>query len=164
MLQSQLLAAGETINPLLPALPDLVWSAVVFVVILVFFWFRVLPNVKALLDARSAAIEGNIEKASAAQQEAEAALATYTAQLAEARAEAMLRAVMAGAELGSYEPAVRSLNARHGEIGEIDWSLGGAGRREEPRASAVVSTTPSRSSLLQGGNFVWANKRLMVLD
>jgi F-type H+-transporting ATPase subunit b len=43
---------------------------------------------KALLDARSAAIEGNIEKASAAQKEAEAALATYTAQLAEARAEA----------------------------------------------------------------------------
>jgi opacity protein-like surface antigen len=86
------------------------------------------------------------------------------AQLAVSRADAMLRAVMAGAELGSYEPAVRSLNARHGEIGEIDWSLGGAGRREEPRASAVVSTTPSRSSLLQGGNFVWANKRLMVLD
>ena len=88
MLQSQMLAAGETINPLLPALPDLVWSAVVFAIILVFFWFRVLPNIKALLDARSAAIEGNIEKASAAQQEAEAALATYTAQLAEARAEA----------------------------------------------------------------------------
>jgi F-type H+-transporting ATPase subunit b len=88
MLQSQMLAAGETINPLLPALPDLVWSAVVFAIILVFFWFRVLPNIKALLDARSAALEGNIEKASAAQQEAEAALATYTAQLAEARAEA----------------------------------------------------------------------------
>jgi hypothetical protein len=86
------------------------------------------------------------------------------AKLAEARAEAMLRAVMAGAEMGSYEPAVRSLSARRGEIGEIDWSLGGAGRREETRPSAVVSTPPSRSPLLQGGNFVWANKRLMVLD
>ena len=53
------------------------------------------------------------------------------AQLAEARAEAMLRAVMAGAEMGSFEPAVRSLSARRGEIGEIDWSLGGAGRRKE---------------------------------
>jgi len=86
------------------------------------------------------------------------------AKLAEARAEAMLRAVMAGAEMGSYEPAVRSLSARRGEIGEIDWSLGGAGRREETRPSAVVSTPPSRSPLLQGGSFVWANKRLMVLD
>ncbi len=88
MLQSHVLSSGETVNPLLPAVPDLVWSAVVFVIILVFFWFRVLPNVKALLDARSAAIEGNIEKATAAQQEAEEALAKYTAQLAEARAEA----------------------------------------------------------------------------
>ena len=88
MLHSHLLASEETINPLLPAVPDLVWSAVVFVIILVFFWFKVLPNVKALLDARSSAIEGNIEKADAAQKEAEAALAQYTAQLAEARAEA----------------------------------------------------------------------------
>ena len=87
------------------------------------------------------------------------------AKLAEARAEAMLRAVMAGAEMGSYEPAVRSLSARRGEIGEIDWSIGGAGRRKEARPSAVkMSTPPSRSPLLQGGSFVWANKRLMVLD
>jgi len=88
MLQAQFLASEETVNPLLPAIPDLVWSAVVFVIILIFFWFRVLPNVKALLDKRSAAIEGNIEKAAIAQQEAEAALASYTAQLAAARAEA----------------------------------------------------------------------------
>jgi hypothetical protein len=88
MLQAQFLASEETVNPLLPAIPDLVWSAVVFVIILIFFWFRVLPNVKALLDKRSAAIEGNIEKAAIAQQEAEAALASYTAQLAAARADA----------------------------------------------------------------------------
>ena len=88
MLPSHVLASGETVNPLLPALPDLVWSAVVFAIILIFFWFRVLPNVKALLDARSAAIEGNIAKADAAQKEAEEALVKYTAQLAEARAEA----------------------------------------------------------------------------
>ena len=88
MLHATLLASEETLNPLLPALPDLLWSAVVFVVILVFFWLKVLPNVKALLDTRAAAIEGNIEKADAAQKEAEAALAKYTAQLADARAEA----------------------------------------------------------------------------
>jgi F-type H+-transporting ATPase subunit b len=66
----------------------MIWSGVVFAVILVFFWKKILPNVSALLDARSAAIEGNIEKADVAQREAEAALAQYTAQLAEARAEA----------------------------------------------------------------------------
>jgi len=89
MLQALILASTEeTPNPLLPAPYDLLWSAVVFAIILIFFWKKVLPNVSAMLDARSAAIEGNIEKADAAQREAEEALAQYTAQLAEARAEA----------------------------------------------------------------------------
>ena len=41
-----------------------------------------------MLDERSAAIEGNIAKADDAQRKAEAALEQYTAQLADARAEA----------------------------------------------------------------------------
>ncbi len=80
--------AAESVNPLIPQPYDMIWSGVVFAVILVFFWKKILPNVSALLEARSAAIEGNIEKADVAQREAEAALAQYTAQLAEARAEA----------------------------------------------------------------------------
>ena len=80
--------AAETVSPLIPAPYDMIWSGVVFAVILVFFWKKILPNVSALLEARAAAIEGNIEKADVAQREAEAALAQYTAQLAEARAEA----------------------------------------------------------------------------
>jgi F-type H+-transporting ATPase subunit b len=80
--------AAEEVNPLIPAPYDMIWSGVVFAVILVFFWKKILPNVSALLEARAAAIEGNIEKADVAQREAEAALAQYTAQLAEARAEA----------------------------------------------------------------------------
>lgn len=85
---SAILASGETPNPLLPAVADLVWSSIVFVVILVFFMWKILPNMKKMLDARSAAIEGNIAKADEAQREAEAALAQYTAQLADARSEA----------------------------------------------------------------------------
>jgi F-type H+-transporting ATPase subunit b len=91
MLQNILVAAaeGETpANPLLPEPYDIIWSLVCFVVILFFFWRLVLPRMKKLLDERSTAIEGNIEKADVAQREAEAALAQYTAQLAEARAEA----------------------------------------------------------------------------
>ena len=87
MLQA-LIASEEIQNPLLPAPADLLWSAVVFAIILIFFWKKVLPNVSAMLEARGAAIEGNIEKADAAQREAEEALAKYTAQLADARAEA----------------------------------------------------------------------------
>jgi len=75
-------------NPLLPAAYDIIWSAVCFVVILVVFWRVVLPRMKALLDERGAAIEGNIAKADEAQRKAEAALEEYTAQLAAARKEA----------------------------------------------------------------------------
>jgi F-type H+-transporting ATPase subunit b len=75
-------------SPLIPAVYDIVWSLVCFVVILFVFWRVVLPKMQKLLDERSAAIEGNIEKADQAQKQAEAALEQYTAQLAEARAQA----------------------------------------------------------------------------
>lgn len=81
-------AAQESKNPLLPEDYDLVWSGVIFVILLVFFWRYVLPRVQKLLDERAEAIEGNIAKADEAQRKAEAALEEYTAQLADARAEA----------------------------------------------------------------------------
>lgn len=80
--------AAEPFNPLLPALPDLVWGAFVFIVLLGFFWKLILPRVKHGLDARADAIEGGIKKAENAQAEAAAALQQYNEQLAEARAEA----------------------------------------------------------------------------
>jgi F-type H+-transporting ATPase subunit b len=84
----QAAATGEAQNPLIPALPDLIWGAVCFLIILALFWWKVLPAVKKLLDERAAKIEGGIERAEQAQREAAAALDKYNAQLAEARAEA----------------------------------------------------------------------------
>lgn len=81
-------AEGEQHNPLIPAVYDIVWSLVCFIVIFVFFWRFILPRMQKLLDDRSEAIEGNIAKADDAQRKAEAALEQYTAQLAEARAQA----------------------------------------------------------------------------
>jgi len=81
-------AAEEAHNPLFPAVYDIVWSLVCFVVILVVVWRVALPRMAKLLDERSAAIEGNIAKADEAQRQAAAALEQYTAQLAEARKEA----------------------------------------------------------------------------
>ncbi|MBL5974014.1 MAG: F0F1 ATP synthase subunit B [Candidatus Leucobacter sulfamidivorax] len=81
-------AEGETPNPLLPATYDIVWSAVVFIIILIAFWKVFLPRLQKMLDERAAAIEGNIAKADEAQAKAEAALQEYTAQLAGARQEA----------------------------------------------------------------------------
>lgn len=87
-LVTNLAAAGEAQNPILPAVYDIIWSALWFVVILVVVWKVALPKFTAMLDERSAAIEGNIAKADEAQKQAEAALEEYTRQLAEARTEA----------------------------------------------------------------------------
>ncbi|MEY4492380.1 MAG: hypothetical protein RL085_791 [Actinomycetota bacterium] len=88
---SRILAAaaeGETHNPLIPAVYDLVWSSVVFAILLVFFWFKVLPNFKKTLDARTEAIEGRLEAAEKAQAEAAAKTANIEAEQAASRAEA----------------------------------------------------------------------------
>ena len=91
MLHAVLRAATEgetTQSPVIPAWYDIIWSAVCFVIILVFFWRYVLPRMQKLLDERAEAIEGNIAKADEAQRKAEAALEEYTSQLADARSEA----------------------------------------------------------------------------
>lgn len=88
-MNNAVLAAAEgTPNPLLPADYDIIWSAVIFVIILIAFWKVFLPKFTAMLDARAEAIEGNIAKADEAQAKAEAALQEYNAQLAGAREEA----------------------------------------------------------------------------
>ncbi|WP_091232246.1 F0F1 ATP synthase subunit B [Microbacterium sp. 3J1] len=87
-LVTNLAAEGETPNPLIPAWYDIIWSGLWFLVILIVVWKVALPKFTAMLDKRSAAIEGNIAKADEAQKQAEAALEEYTRQLAEARTEA----------------------------------------------------------------------------
>ncbi|CAN7298188.1 F0F1 ATP synthase subunit B [Microbacterium foliorum] len=87
-LVTSLAAEGETPNPLIPAWYDIIWSGLWFLIILVVVWKVALPKFTAMLDKRSAAIEGNIAKADEAQKQAEAALEEYTRQLAEARTEA----------------------------------------------------------------------------
>jgi F-type H+-transporting ATPase subunit b len=81
-------ATTESINPLIPAAYDIIWSAVCFAIILGLFIWKILPNVQKTLDARAEVIEGGIKKAENAQAEAAAALDKYNEQLSEARAEA----------------------------------------------------------------------------
>lgn len=82
-------SGGDTaFGPLWPEPYDLVWSAVIFIIILLVVWRVGLPRIAKMLDARTAAIEGNIQQAEAAQREANEALERYNAQLAEARVEA----------------------------------------------------------------------------
>ncbi len=82
------LLAAETINPLLPATYDIVWSTVSLAAIVFFFWKYALPVFHKVLAERTDKIEGGIARAEAAQVAAKAALDRYNEQLAEARGEA----------------------------------------------------------------------------
>lgn len=80
--------AEATPNVLLPAPADLFWSTVVFVILLAFFWFRVLPNFKKTLDARTEAIEGRLAEAERISAEAAKQTADMAAAQENTRAEA----------------------------------------------------------------------------
>lgn len=82
------LAAEGGENPLIPPIPELVIGLIAFVIVLGFLAKKLLPNINKVLDERREAIEGGIEKAEAAQTEAQSVLEQYKAQLAEARHEA----------------------------------------------------------------------------
>jgi F-type H+-transporting ATPase subunit b len=89
---SRILAAtvpegGTPPNPLLPADYDILWSSVVFVVLLTFFWFKVLPGFKKMLDERAKAIEGRLADAEAAQKAAEERTAQVEAEQEKLRVE-----------------------------------------------------------------------------
>jgi F-type H+-transporting ATPase subunit b len=73
---------------LLPAIPDLLWGSIAFVIILAVFFWKVLPALNTTLDERREAIEGGIERAERAQAEADAKKGEYEQALADARAEA----------------------------------------------------------------------------
>jgi len=75
-------------NILIPHWPDIIWSLVIVVIIGFVFYKYALPKFQAVLDERTAKIEGGLAKAEEAQEEAAAALAEYHQQLAEARADA----------------------------------------------------------------------------
>ncbi|MGP3980959.1 F0F1 ATP synthase subunit B [Streptomyces sp. KR80] len=84
----ELLAQGEEQNPLIPPIPELVIGLIAFAIVFGFLAKKLLPNINKVLEQRREAIEGGIEKAEAAQSEAQDVLEQYKAQLAEARHEA----------------------------------------------------------------------------
>lgn len=88
VLSTLVLASGEQPSILLPAVADLIWGTLSFVILLVFFSKYVLPQARKLANERADKIEGGLRRAEAAQAEATALLAQYQAALAEARTEA----------------------------------------------------------------------------
>lgn len=83
-----LASADGEINPLVPHLVEIIVGLVAFSLLYFFLAKKAFPMFEKAYAERTAAIEGGISKAEAAQAEANAALEQYKAQLADARAEA----------------------------------------------------------------------------
>jgi len=135
-LVTNLAAEGEAANnPLLPAWYDIIWSGLWFLIILIVVWKVALPKLTKMLDERSAAIEGNIAKADEAQKQAEAALEEYTAQLADARAEA--GRIRETAREDGKKIVAEAREQASGEAARI--TAGAQAQIEAERQSALVS-------------------------
>jgi len=84
----QFLAEEAPQNPLLPSTPELIIGLICFFIVFGVLGKKLLPNIQKTLEERRDAIEGGLERAAAAQEEANRTLEEYKAQLAEARHEA----------------------------------------------------------------------------
>ena len=74
--------------PVLPHPGELIFGIIAFVILYLIVQKKVVPNLEKVYSDRTAAIEGGMHKAEEAQQQAQAALEQYNAQLAESRVEA----------------------------------------------------------------------------
>ncbi len=75
-------------NPLLPHLSELIVGTIAFVLLYLFLRAKVFPVFEKTFAERRDAIEGGMERAQAAEEEAKETLAQYREQLADARHEA----------------------------------------------------------------------------
>jgi F-type H+-transporting ATPase subunit b len=84
----QLAAAAPSGGPLVPNWTEVIVGGIAFAIVFVALWKVLLPRIMTTLEERTEAIEGGIERAEAAQAEANRMVDQYKAQLAEARHDA----------------------------------------------------------------------------
>ncbi|MBR5950245.1 MAG: F0F1 ATP synthase subunit B [Actinomycetaceae bacterium] len=83
-----LFANGDTLNPLLPAVPDLVWGTISFIIVAVVVYKIAWPAFSKTLDERTEKIDKGLNAAAAAQEE----IAQERAKLEEDTTEALKKA------------------------------------------------------------------------
>lgn len=87
LLSSGILAA-ETVNPILPAVNELVYGTLAFLILFFFLYKKVFPSVNRALDERAERIRNDLDRAEQARKEAQKLLDDYKEQLQGARDEA----------------------------------------------------------------------------
>jgi len=81
-------AETEKVNPILPAMNEIVWGAISFLVLLFFMVKKGFPAVKKGMDARAEKIRASLAEADKAKDEADTILEEYRRKLADASTEA----------------------------------------------------------------------------
>jgi len=78
----------STLDLILPALPELIWGTVCFVIVWVVLTKKVFPALRKSVEAREQRIAADLEAAEQAKTEAQQAQEEYKRQIADARGEA----------------------------------------------------------------------------
>jgi F-type H+-transporting ATPase subunit b len=100
---------GEEQNVLLPAIYDIVWGGLSFLIVLVLFAKFVMPTMRGITAARTEKIEGGLARAEQSQVEASELLAKYRAALADANKEASdIRAAASAERLAIIDDAKKA--------------------------------------------------------
>ena len=100
---------GEDKNVLLPAIYDIIWGGLSFLIILVLFAKFVMPAMRDITTARTEKIEGGLARAEQSQAEANELLAQYRAALADANKEASdIRAAASAERLAIIDDAKKA--------------------------------------------------------
>jgi F-type H+-transporting ATPase subunit b len=90
-------------------MPQLVWLAITFILLLVLMWRVVLPRIAGVLDERERRIQADLDRAEKLKADADAALSAYQKTMADARAKAQVEmreaAAAIAAEAGKREAA-----------------------------------------------------------
>ena len=102
-------------NPILPEPSELIIGVIAFAIIFYVLAKKLLPNVRKLLEERTEAIEGGLQKAELAQAEAAQIKADFTAKLAESRHEAAEVRAKAQADGAALVEAQRAEGAKQRE-------------------------------------------------
>ncbi len=84
-LEKDLEGCLESPNPIFPALEEIIWGGLAFVILFAFMWWKGLPAVKRAMDARSEKIRADLDAADTAKADALRTKSEYEAHLADAK-------------------------------------------------------------------------------
>lgn len=140
---------ASTLQLILPATAELAYGAIAFVIVLVLVSRFAMPKLNTLLDERAEAIQGQMEAAEQARQEASAEKAEFDARMADSRdegnrvieearqtaeqlrrdivakAEAEAEAIKARAKAEADQERERLVTELRGEVGRLSVELAG---------------------------------------